>query len=206
MPIVRQATPEDIPAMVALQTACYPVLVTVSAWTASHLEAHQRNFPEGQFVAAMAGRIVAHCATFRSTRKEALAPHTFKGITRSGTFDGHVANGEVLYGAEIMVHPEYRRRGLARALYEARFALMRRLGIRWFVAGGRLPGYEKHAGELSADEYVRMVVAGDITDRVLTPQLRSGLVVKGVLAGYLNDPKSRDNAALLMRDLKATAP
>lgn len=206
--LIRTATPADVPAVVELQHACYPLLATLVLWQAHHLEAQQRNFPEGQFVALREGHVVGHCATFRTTSERALRPHTFSDITARGTFDGHVPDGDVLYGAEIMVHPLHRRRGIARRFYHARFNLMRRLGIGSFVAGGRMPGYEKHADRMTAREYVDAVVAGRLTDRVLTPQLRSGLRVVDVLPDYMQDPRSRNYATLLLwqPDLRRARP
>lgn len=195
---IRTATAADVPAILELQHHCYPLLATTMLWKPHHLEGHLRNFPEGQFVADRDGPIVGHCATFRTTAKRALRPHTFRDITARGTFDEHVPDGDVLYGGEIMVHPAQRRLGIARRFYEARFALMRHLGIRRFVAGGRIPGYENHADRMTPQEYVAAVVAGDIEDRVLTPQLRSGLRVVDVLPGYLADPRSHDHATLLV--------
>jgi GNAT superfamily N-acetyltransferase len=199
--IIRQARVEDVPALLELQRACYPFLSTISLWNEGHLVSHQLNFPEGQLVAEDKGRIVGHCATFRVKNEVALTPHTFREITQRGTFDRHDPEGDVLYGAEIMVHPEYRRRGIGKALYRARFDLMRRLGIPRFAAGGRIPGYDRFANIMDVEDYVRQVKEGKLTDRVLTAQLRSGLRVMGVLRGYLSDPKSRDNATLLVFDL-----
>lgn len=197
-PQIRQARGRDLTDLLHLQTACYPFLSTVSQWRREHLESHLRNFPDGQFVADDHGRIVAHCATFRTTSERALRPHSFRDITERGTFNGHVEDGDVLYGAEIMVHPDYRRRGIGRELYQARFDLMRRLGIRLFVAGGRMPGYGDHAERLSPEAYVEDVLSGRVEDRVLSAQTKSGLQVRGVLRDYLNDPKSRNNATLLV--------
>lgn len=50
---------------------------------------------------------------------------------------------------------------------------------------------------MSAEEYVRRVAAGEFTDRTLSPQLKSGLRVRGVIPDYLNDPNSANYASLL---------
>lgn len=196
--VVRIARPGDIPQMLELQRDCYPVLATIAQWRAEHLASHQRNFPEGQFVADAGGRVVGYCATLRVPSGIALQPHTFREITGRGTFDTHDPAGDVLYGAEIMVHPDYRRRGIAKRFYQVRFDLVRRSGIRYFAAGGRMPGFAEHRHRMDADSYVRAVVAGRLTDRTLTAQLRSGLEVRGVLPEYLTDPKSGNYATLLV--------
>lgn len=206
---IRRARRADVPGILDVQRASYPVLALVSEWRREHLEAHQRTFPDGQLVGALGSRIVGHSASFITTSRRAFAPHTFREITANGTFDSHDATGDTLYGAEIMVHPDFRRRGVGGRFYEARFGIARRLGLRYFAAGGRLPGYERHAGEMSAEEYARRVARGDLSDRVLLPQLRSGLQLRGILPGYLHDPRSLGYASLLVwenPDLVAQRP
>lgn len=56
---VRQATKNDIPRLLELNRAAYPVLASENVvWGEAHLLSHQRMFPEGQWVAEMDGRIV----------------------------------------------------------------------------------------------------------------------------------------------------
>lgn len=199
---VRQARASDIPQLILLQHDCYPTLSTIALWGEPHLQQHLDLFPEGQVVAEKPPRIVGHSASFRISSKTALRPHTFREITARGTFANHDPNGDALYGAEIMVHPDFRRTGIGRRFYDYRFELMRRLGIRYFVAGGRIPGYGRLRGRMSPEEYVSEVVRGVREDRVLTAQLRSGLRVHAILEHYLDDPNSGNYATLLMKDLK----
>jgi hypothetical protein len=203
---VRQARPSDIPQLLALQHDCYPTLSTIAVWGESHLKQHMTVFPEGQVIASKTGRIVGHSASFRIKSEVAMRPHTFREITAAGTFSTHDPQGDALYGAEIMVHPDVRRMGIAGRFYEYRFDLMRRLGIRYFIAGGRIPGYGAVKDTMSPADYVAEVVSGYRADRVLTPQLRSGLRVHAVLPNYLNDPNSDGFATLLVKDLIASPP
>lgn len=46
--------------------------------------------------------------------------HTYDEITGNGTFNTHSNNGNVLYGIEVFVHPEFRSLRLGRRLYDAR--------------------------------------------------------------------------------------
>ena len=49
---VREAVRTDIPALVALNRAAYPVLASENVvWGEAHLLSHQRIFPQGQLVA-----------------------------------------------------------------------------------------------------------------------------------------------------------
>jgi len=143
-------------------------------------------------------RVVGFSASFVTSSRRALRPHTFRDITANGTFGSHDPEGDTLYGAEIMVHPSLRRLGIARRFYVRRLRLARRLGLRYFVAGGRLPGFEAFARRMTAKEYVDEVVAGRLEDRVLSVQLKMGLRVRRVLPGYLSDPRSGNFATLLV--------
>jgi hypothetical protein len=78
------------------------------------------------------------------------------------------------------------------------FDLCRRLKLARVVAGGRLWDYHEHAGVISPEEYVAEVVSGERRDRVLTPQLRAGFSLAGILPGYLEDWRSHDFASHLV--------
>jgi hypothetical protein len=51
---------------------------------------------------------------------------------------------------------------------------------------------------MSAAEYCRRVVAGDLYDRTLTFQLENGFEVRGVLENYLADEKNDGWASLIV--------
>lgn len=195
---IRVARLEDVPGIRRLEAKSYPTLSTVNRWGEGHLVSHQKNFPDGQFVADLEGVVVGHCATFITRSELALKPHTFREITGHGTFNTHDASGDALYGAEIMVDPDLRRRGIGRRFYRHRFDLVRAKDLHYFLAGGRLPGYARASKRLTIEEYTKEVVEGKKRDRVLTTQLSAGLTFRGVLPNYLTDPHSLNYAALLV--------
>jgi GNAT superfamily N-acetyltransferase len=188
-----------IPQLVCHQQLCFPG-VNPSDWMdAAMFEAQLAVFPAGQHVALDGERVVGQSSTFIIAGVRAFAQHTYREITAHNRFTLHDPAGDWLYGADMSVHPDYRGRGVARLLYETRKELVRRLGLRGIVAGGALPGYAAHAARLSVDDYIAEVVAGRLVDPTLTPQLRCGFVVQGVLRGYLpgGDPVY-DDATLLV--------
>lgn len=195
---VRPMRVDDIPQILALAGVCFPSIPPERRWVPDMLEAHVRVFPDGQWVVERAGEIVGSATSLRVPLKEALRPHTWRSITGGGYLRTHAPDGSALYGTEIMVHPGSRRIGIAKRLYGLRKRYVVEQNLKAFVTGGRIPGYDAHAQEMSAREYVARVVAGELQDRVLTPQLRSGLLVVDVLPEYLTDPLSRDNATLLL--------
>jgi hypothetical protein len=99
--------------------------------------------------------------------------------------------------ADIYVDPVAWGQGVGQSLYAALRQLCVALGLRRTVAGGRLWGYHEQSVRMSPEDYVARVLRGDLRDRVLGSQLKAGFAVRGVLVGYLSDPRSRDCATLL---------
>jgi predicted amidohydrolase/ribosomal protein S18 acetylase RimI-like enzyme len=196
---VREASRNDIPALMALNRAAYPGLAEDNVvWGEAHLLSHLRVFPRGQLVAEIRGRIVGYAASLIvSLGRDPLRLHTWSGITDSGYFTNHDPNGDTLYGADVCTHPKWRGRGVGAALYEARRQLCRRLNLRRILAGGRLWNYGDHADQCTPEEYARRVVAGELRDLVLSFQLREGFVLRGVLPHYLRDRRCRNYASLI---------
>jgi GNAT superfamily N-acetyltransferase len=196
---LRPATRADVPRLVTLNHVAYPDLVEEGVvWSAAQLESHLDVFARGQIVAEAAGALVGAISTFVvSPRIDALAPHTWLGITGGGWLTTHDPNGETLYLADVYVDPSCWGRGVGGALYAALFSLCNELGLARVVAGGRLWGYHEYASQMTADEYARRVAAGQIRDRVLRSQLKAGFALRGILPGYLRDPRSGDFATLL---------
>jgi GNAT superfamily N-acetyltransferase len=129
--------------------------------------------------------------------RDPMAQHTWLDITDDGTFSGHDHRGDTLYLADVYVDPAAWGKGVSEALYAALRDTCVALELRRVVAGGRLWGFHEYAGQLTAQEYVEGCLRGTIRDRVLGSQLKAGFVVRGILDGYLRDPRSRDYATLL---------
>lgn len=197
--LIREATLEDIPALIELNRVAYPILAQENViWGEAHLRSHQRMFPQGQMVATIDGRVVGAVATLIvDMGRDPLRHHTWSGITDSGFFTNHDPLADTLYGADIYVHPDMRGRGVGAALYEARRHLCKRLNKRRILAGGRLWNYDQYADQMTAIEYAHRVVAGEIRDLVLSFQLREGFILRGVMSNYLRDPKSKNYASLI---------
>jgi hypothetical protein len=61
---VREASRQDIPALIELNRAAYPGLASENVvWGESHLRSHLRVFPEGQLVAEVNSRLVGAVAS-----------------------------------------------------------------------------------------------------------------------------------------------
>lgn len=194
---VRPMTPDDFPAIIALTQAVYP---GAPSWTPTQLASHLAVFPEGQFVAERTdtGAIVGMAASLIVLWDDYALDTSWRDFTDGGMFTNHDPAGHTLYGAEVMVDPAMQGRGVGKALYAAREALVRRLGLWRIRAGARLRDYHRWHGTLTPAEYVAQVVRGRIVDRTLTFQLRRGFTVLGVVGGYLrHDPESLGYAAVI---------
>ncbi|MFP4369790.1 MAG: GNAT family N-acetyltransferase [Candidatus Kapaibacterium sp.] len=155
-------------------------------------------FPQGQLCLEVNGRVVASALTIIVDYKKFDDNHTFRQITADETFDTHDPKGDVLYGIEVFVHPDYRGMRLGRRLYDARKELCENLNLRSIIFGGRIPNFKDYDKEMKPREYIQKVKENEIYDPVLTFQLSNDFHVRKVLKGYLpGDAESRDYAVLL---------
>ena len=113
------------------------------------------------------------------------------------TESGDDPDGQWYYGTDIVVHPEYRRRGIGQELYDLRKQICVDLNLAGIVAGGVIPGFADHKHEMDAHEYVEKVKAGVLYDPTLTFQLENGFEAPCALLDYMADPEV-DNAASLI--------
>lgn len=196
--VIRPYTAADIPELIEIQRECFPPpYPQEQLWTPDHLESHIRIFPEGQLCAAVGSVLAGSCTNLIVDFRYDDPDHSWAEITGDGYIRTHTPRGNSLYGVDIAVRPAFRGQGIARRLYQARFDLVRRLGLVRFLAAGRMPGYHRYAGELTPDEYAAKVVAGELADPVITPQLRAGLRPVRVIHDYIPDVES-GNCALLL--------
>jgi len=187
-------------ALAEIQAACFPSLDPAQLIRAEHYRAHVRVFPEGQHavIETATGRPVAASTDFRTTIDFSHYQHRYIDAVAGNWLTGHQPRGEWLYGADIGVHPEFRRRGLATLLYAERQDLVRRLGLRGHVEGAMPKGYHLHRATMAIEEYVARVVRGEIRDPTLSVQLSRGYRVYGMLPGYVPDPSTANHAVLVV--------
>jgi predicted amidohydrolase/GNAT superfamily N-acetyltransferase len=184
-----------VPAVVELQRRVYPEDL---AWSAEELQGHLAVFPEGQLVAVdETGKIVGSASSLIIDWDDYAESAKWSVITGRGTFDTHNPLGKTLYGADLCVDPEARRRHVGSLFYDARKAFVREGGLKRLLTGGRIPGYAPVAASITPAEYVAEVVSGKRKDPTLSFQIANGLVVLDVVAEYLEDTESRGFATLL---------
>ena len=167
-------------------------------WSKAQIKKLLEIFPEGQLCVEVNGKVVACSLSLIVDYAKFGDNHTYRQITGDYTFDTHDPEGDVLYGIEVFVHPNFRGIRLGRRLYDARKELCENLNLRAIVAGGRIPNYGKYESELTPKEYIEKVKRREIFDPILTFQLANDFHVKKILTNYLGyDTQSKSYATLL---------
>lgn len=183
--------PEHAAQLEELQRVVFPTLAPEERFRAPHYLRHIELFPEGQLCVVDLGageRVVGMTSTIRKDLDLEHPGHTFADVIQGGWLTSHEPAGRWLYGADLGVHPDYRRRGIARALYAARHEVVRRLGLAGQLTVGMPSGYGAVKGELIAEQYYAELVAGTRRDPTISAQLAIGFTPRGLIPHYITDP------------------
>lgn len=193
--------PDHFAGVVGLQRVCFPPPFPEELlWSEAHLRRHLETFPEGQFV-ALERDLVVGSATSLIISEANWRSHADWETTTGGHFLlHHDPAGSTLFGVDVSVHPEHRGRGIARALYRARFDLVKTLGLARYGTACRIPDWQawsaSHPGQPQRS-YLDAVRAGETSDRTLTPLLRLGVRCAGLIENHMEDAESGNSAAIL---------
>lgn len=190
--------PEWAAEVAALEQASYPTADPVDLYDTESILVLAEDFSEGCFVGFDDGRVAAMGVGVRTTFDFDHPQHRVADIVERNDRSGDDPDGDWYYGTGIAVYPEYRRRGIGREMYELRKQVCVDLGLCGIVAGGVIPGYADHKHEMSADDYIDRVRAGELTDPTLTFQLDSGFEVICALENYMIDPAVDHYASLIV--------
>ncbi len=188
---------EDIPEIIQCSRATYHDYPEEYIFTQRHYEMQFSAFPQGQFVAVCNKKIVGYSTSIIVSIDDEFW-YDVDELTGAGTFSTHNQDGETLYGADIAVHPDYQRRGVAMLLYKRRKSLLRKYNLKQMIAYGRLPGYKEHAGKMTAEQYVEKVTTGELNDQALNAHLKAGYHVKKVQLDITIDKSSLNYSTFLI--------
>lgn len=156
------------------------------------------DLPEGQICLVDRDKIVGVALSVQVNYLRFSNPHTYDDLISTKETILNDAEGDALYGLDVLIHKDYRGYRLGRRLYEARKELCRQHNLRAILAGGRIPNYYQHSDEMSPVEYIEAVDHKRIYDPILTFQLSNDFQVTRLLKQYLpEDAKSEGYATLL---------
>lgn len=172
-----------------------------SYWKEHHIKSLLRKFPEGQVVIKVNGNIAGCALSIIVDFEKYDTNHSYADITANYTFDSHDAAGDVLYGIDVFIKPDYRGLRLGRRLYDYRKELCEKQNLRGIAFGGRIPNYHKYSDSLTPKQYIDKVKSKEIHDPVLNFQMSNDFHPTRVLKGYLEgDADSQEYAVLLEWD------
>jgi len=170
-----------------------------SYWKEAQIKKLIDDFPEGQVV-IKADNVIAGCALSIVVDYEKFGDkHTYKQITGNYTFSTLNLDGDVLYGIDIFIKPEFRGLRLARRLYDYRKELCEKLNLKEIVFGGRIPNYHKYAEEMSPRVYIDKVKRKEIHDPVFNFQISNDFHPSKILKNYLEEDKESLDYAVLLK-------
>ena len=195
--ILRQTQMSDYEDVARIMDKVYPGGLDGS-WTRAQFKSQIKRFPEGQLCIEDKGQVVAAAISMRVKYSRWGHEHKYWDIVGNGYLTTHDPKGDVLYGVDVFVDPDYRDLRLGRRLYDARKELCENLNLRKIVVGGRIPGYHKHQDELSPQQYVAKVRSRELSDPILTFQLANDFQVRKIVRGYLPDDKASAGYAVLL--------
>lgn len=194
--VIRLAEVKDARAIAALSTKVYG---RSEGLTQAQVRGQINNFPQGQFVAEANGQIVGHCGTLVVTAQAALQPHRWEDISAGGFGRPPADGGDVLYGMEVCVDPDFRRLRIGQRFYRKRRELCQQLELKGVAFGGRMPGYARRRRQFpDPEQYLSAVLEKKIRDQVVNFQINQGFTPKGILRNYHpGDGESGGHAVLM---------
>jgi GNAT superfamily N-acetyltransferase len=185
-----------------LELLSFPTADPADLYDAGELVALAKDFPEGSVVGfdgPARDQPVAAGLGVRAHFDFDNPQHDLKTYFDDAPTDsGDDPTGPWYYGTDIVVSPQYRRRGIGRELYDLRKQICVELGLAGIVAGGVIPGYAEHKDVMSAGDYIAEVRAGRLYDPTLTFQLDNGFEALCALANYITDPAVDSWASLIV--------
>ena len=155
-------------------------------------------FPEGQVVIKVDGQIAGCALSIIVDFDKIEDQHTYDDITADPDFKIHDAKGDVMYGIDVFIKPDYRGLRLGRRLYDYRKELCEKLNLKGIVFGGRIPNYHKYSGELTPKQYIDKVRHKEIEDPVLNFQMSNDFHPVRILKNYLEGDTASGEFAVLM--------
>jgi ribosomal protein S18 acetylase RimI-like enzyme len=196
--VIRNYRESDFEGLIEVQRESFPPPFPSELWwNEEQLTSHVTRFPEGALCAEVEGKIVGSMTGLLVEYDPREPAHSWAEMTDHGYIRNHRPEGNALYVVDICVSPAYRKLGLGKWLMLSMYDVVVQLGLDRLLGGGRMPGYHKVAGEMTAEQYLDAVMRGELKDPVITFMLRCGRAPVTVAERYLEDEESRNYGAIM---------
>ena len=184
----------------ALELAAFPHANPEDLLNVEDIEFYSKVFPEGFFVVLDGDQVAGQGAGIFLDFDFDHPQHSIAGITGDHQCANHNPGGAWYYGTDMVVHPQYRRRGIGKRLYEVRKDLVQRHNKKGIIAGGHMPGYADHKGKMDTETYLKKVASGELYDPTLSFQMENGFRIVTILRNYIRDEVTNGDSALIVWD------
>lgn len=196
--VLRNYTKADFPELIRIQQESFPPPFPSELWwNEEQLLNHVTLFPEGAVCVEVEGMLAGSITGLLVTFDPAQPEHNWEEITDSGYIRNHDPQGDTLYIVDICIRPAYRALRLGNLLMQSMYELVVHKRLRRLLGGGRMPGYGKVADRMSVEQYLELVLRGELKDPVITFLLRCGRTPLHIVPDYLEDEESRNYATLM---------
>lgn len=196
--VVRNYLEKDIENLIAIQKESFPPPFPSDLWwNEKQLKNHVEIYPDGALCVEINGEIAGSITGLLVDFNPNNPMHTWDEVTDQGYITNHKSLGKTLYIVDISVKPKYRKMDIGKLLMQSMYERVVYDNLDRVLGGGRMPGYHKHADQLTPEAYVEKVVAGEIKDPVITFLLRCGRTPVCLVPNYLDDKESHHHALLM---------
>ncbi|MEO2075273.1 MAG: GNAT family N-acetyltransferase [Bacillus sp. (in: firmicutes)] len=196
--VIRNYEENDFPNLIRIQEESFPPPFPSELWwNEEQLKNHVTLFPQGALCIEVNGEIAGSMTGLLVDFDPQHPEHSWEEITDNGYIRNHNPKGNTLYVVDIGVRPAFRKLGLGKWLMFSMYDVVVHLGLERLLGGGRMPGYHKHANDMTPEQYIDAVVKGELKDPVITFLLRCGRTPVKVVANYLEDEESYNYGTLM---------
>lgn len=196
--LIRNYEEKDFAGLIRIQQESFPPPFPSELWwNTEQLQNHVTLYQEGALCMEVDGELAGSITGLLIDFDPSHPDHTWEEVTDNGYIRNHRPNGNTLYIVDISVRPAYRKLGLGKWLMLSMYDVVIHNRLERLLGGGRMPGYYKKAGEMTAEQYLEEVIKGNLKDPVLTFLLRCGRTPLKVVANYLEDEESCNYSTLM---------
>ncbi|MEQ8712391.1 MAG: carbon-nitrogen hydrolase family protein [Cyclobacteriaceae bacterium] len=167
-------------------------------WKEGQIRSLVERFPAGQIVIKINGEFAGCALSIIVDYDKFDDYHNYREITGDYTFNTHNDEGDMLYGIDVFIKPQYRGLRLGRRLYDYRKELCEQLNLKGIAFGGRIPNYHNYSDKISPKQYIDKVRRKEIHDPVLNFQISNDFHPAKIMKGYLEGDKDSNEFAVLL--------